>query len=343
MNEAANGAASEAVPLVEVWRGPFLESRHRGHAVVCDAGGSIRAAWGDPEAVILPRSSVKMLQALPLVESRAGATLSDRQLALACASHSGAAMHVEVASAWLAALGLGERDLRCGPQWPQDRAQRTRLRQAGAPPTQLHNTCSGKHAGYLMLGAELRAGPEYVAPDHPVQNAVRDAIEAMSGVRSPGFGIDGCCAPNFATTMRGLALAMARMADPSRIGATRAAAARRLVGAMLAHPLLVAGEGLACSELMAAAGGKAAVKFGAEGVYAAILPQDGLGVALKIEDGNPRASECAIAALLVRLGALDADHPATLRRMACPIHDRREGLVGEIRPDADFYASGDRL
>ena len=129
-----------------------------------------------------------------------------------------------------------------------------------------------------------------------------------------GYGIDGCSAPNFATTMHGLALAMARMADPRGLGPVREAAARRLVAAMIAHPLLVAGEGRACSELMAAMDG-VAVKTGAEAVYVAILPAQGLGVALKIEDGATRASECAITALLVRLGAIAADNPAAARRL----------------------------
>ncbi len=165
----------------------------------------------------------------------------------------------------------------------------------------------------------------------------------MCGAASPGWGIDGCSAPNFATTVHGLALAMARMADPRGLGATREAAARRLVAAMLAHPLLVAGEGRACSELMAAMGGSVAVKTGAEAVFVAILPERGLGVALKIEDGATRGSECAIAALLVRLGAITADDPAAARRLNPEILSRRGFHAGEIRPDPAFYAGGAAL
>jgi L-asparaginase II len=329
---------TDAARMVEVWRGDVAESHHRGHAVVCDADGAVRAAWGDPDAVILPRSSCKMLQALPLAES--GAELTGEQLALACASHSGAAMHVTRVARWLADLGLAEADLRCGPQVPDDAPERHRLRAAGEAPGPLHNNCSGKHAGFLMLGQRLGAGPEYVELDHPVQRAARAAFEEMCGAPSPGFGIDGCSAPNFACTVRGLATAMARMADPRGLGLVREAAARRLVAAMLAHPLLVAGEGRACSELMPAMGGRVAVKTGAEAVFVAILPEPGLGVALKVEDGATRASECAITAILARLGAIDPRHPAAARRLTPAVLSRRGAIVGAIRPDPAFWADG---
>lgn len=330
-------AAAEV--MVEVLRGDLPESLHRGHAVVCDAGGSIRAAWGDPDAVILPRSSCKMLQALPLVESGAPG-LSEERLALACASHVGAAMHVERVRGWLEELGLGAGDLCCGPQLPDDRAERGRLREGFEAPGREHNNCSGKHTGFLALGQRLGGGPEYVAINHPVQRAVRAAFEEMTGAPSPGWGIDGCSAPNFATTVHGLARAMARMADPRGLGATREAAARRLVGAMVAHPLLVDGAGRASSDLMLAMAGRVAVKTGAEAVFTAILPELGLGVALKIEDGATRASECAIVAILARLGAIDARDPAAARRMAPPVLSRRGEVAGTIRPAAQFWAGG---
>jgi L-asparaginase II len=331
---------AEAHPMVEVWRGDLPESRHRGHAVVCDAAGAVRAAWGDPEAVILPRSSCKMLQALPLLESGAGAGLGAERLALACASHSGGAMHVEGVADWLEDLGLGEADLRCGPQVPDDAPERHRLRAAGEAPGQLHNNCSGKHAGFLMLGQRLGGGPDYVAIDHPVQRAVREAFEEMCGAPSPGWGIDGCAAPNFACTLRGLAWAMARMADPRGLGPAREAAARRLVEGMLAHPLLLSGEGRACAELMTAMGGRVVVKTGAEAVYTAILPERRLGVALKIEDGATRASESAITAILARLGAIDARDPAAARRLDPPVLSRLGAVAGAIRPDPSFWAGG---
>jgi L-asparaginase II len=329
--------------MVEVWRGDIAESLHRGHAVVCDAAGVVLAAWGDPDRVILPRSSCKMLQALALVESGAARGLSSEQLALACASHQGADMHVARVAAWLDDMGLDDRDLRCGPQVPSDAGERRRLRGAGETPCQMHNNCSGKHAGFLTLGRHLRAGPEYVELDHPVQRAARAAFEEMTGTAGLGHGIDGCSAPNFATTIHGLARAMARMADPRDLGKTRQDAARRLVGAMVAHPLLVAGEGRACTELMVAMNNRNAVKTGAEAVFVAILPERGLGIALKIEDGASRASECAIAALLVRLGALDACDPAARRRLNPPVANRRGLVSGEIKAAPHFWQDGARI
>lgn len=331
---------TEAAVLAEILRADRVESRHRGHAIICDSRGDVVAAWGNPDERIFPRSSCKMLQALPLVESGAAANLGSEQLALACASHSGGGIHVTRVADWLGALGLAEPDLRCGAQVPDDPSERRRLRNAGEEPCQLHNNCSGKHAGFLMLNRHLGAGPEYVEFDHPVQVAARGAFEEMCGAPILGWGVDGCSAPAFETTLRSLGAAMGRMADPRGLGPTREEAARRLVAAMAAHPLLVAGEGRACSELMAAMPGGVAVKTGAEAVYVAILPERGLGVALKVEDGGTRGSECAIAALLVRLGAIDARHPAALRRMTQPILSRRGAEVGAIRPAPGFYESG---
>lgn len=322
--------------LVEVWRGPILESAHSGHAVVWDAGGGIVRAWGDPAAVILPRSSCKMIQALPLIESGAADAfaLGEAQLALACASHTGAAIHTGKVKDWLADLDLGEDDLRCGPQMPDDREARYALIRAHEDPCQIHNNCSGKHAGFLTLARHLRAGPEYVDPDHPVQRAARTAFEEVTGEDSPGFGIDGCSAPNFATTLHGVARAMAWFASASEGGGARQDAAVRLWQAMVAHPVLVAGEGRACTELMRACTEPVALKTGAEAFFVAIIPGRGLGVALKIADGGTRAAECTIAAILVRLGVLEADHPATRAFMNAPIRNRRGIEVGTIRPAA---------
>ena len=319
-----------AVPLVEVWRGDLMESRHLGHAVICDARGEIVEAWGDPAQTIYPRSACKMIQALPLVESGAAAKLGDERLALACASHNGAAIHTDRVAQWLADLSLDGEDLRCGPQMPEDRAAREGLICADCAPGQVHNNCSGKHAGFLALGRHLRAGPEYVAPDHPVQRAVREAFEEVTAEDSPAIAIDGCSAPNFATSLHGLARAMAAFAAAEGDGA-RPQAMRRLREAMMRHPELVAGEGRACTNLMRGLSGRAAVKTGAEGVFVAILPGLRLGVALKIADGATRASECAITALLVRLGLLQRDDPLTTLYLDAPQRNRRGIVTGAVR------------
>ncbi|MEI2806030.1 MAG: asparaginase [Albidovulum sp.] len=322
-----------AIPMIELWRGGMLESVHAGHAVICDARGEVIEAWGEPEAVIFPRSSCKMLQALPLVESGAADRfgLASAELALACASHNGAHIHTDAVGRWLAGLGLGEPDLRCGPQMPDDPEARKELICSEGTPCQIHNNCSGKHAGFLTLGRHLGAGPDYVAPDHPVQRAVRAAFEEVTGEPSPGYGIDGCSAPNFATTVHGLARAMARFAAADPDGSPRDRAAARLWQAMAAHPELVAGEGRACTGLMRAMGGRVAVKTGAEAVFVAILPDLKRGIALKIMDGGTRASEAAITALLVRTGMLEAGHPVVGRYLTDPMRNRRGIAVGEMR------------
>ncbi len=328
------------VPLAEIWRGPFLESLHLGHAVICGPDGQIVQAWGDPDAVILPRSSSKMLQALPLVESGAAdvAGLTQAQLALACASHQGADIHTSRVNAWLADMGLSDDDFCCGVEEPRDIPARDAMIRAGETPCRVHNNCSGKHAGFLTLTRHLKAGPDYVDPSHPVQLACRDAFEGVTEQDSPGYGIDGCSAPNFATTLHGMARAMAYFANARDGQGTRDSAAARLRDAMVAYPELVAGEGRACTELMRATNGRAALKTGAEAFFIAIIPESGMGIALKVADGGTRGAECAIAALLVRLGVLDAEHPATRKRMNAVIRNFNGLETGMIRPAAGLLA-----
>lgn len=322
--------------MIELWRGDLCESAHAGHAAVVSSDGTLIEGWGDPDTVIYPRSSCKMVQALPLVESGAGAALTPEQLALACASHSGAAIHTDRVARWLADLGLGEDDLRCGPQEPEDRAARDALISSGRAPGQIHNVCSGKHAGFLMLGGHLGGGPDYVDPDHPVQQAVRTAFEEVTGEPSPQFGIDGCSAPSFATSMTGFARALARFAGARADGDARDRAMVRLREAMMAHPDLVECVGRSSTDLMRAMAGRAAIKSGAEGVFAAILPEAGLGVAIKIVDGGERGAEAAMVALLVHLGLLDPEHPAARRRLNTSERNRRGLVVGSLRAAPGF-------
>lgn len=319
---------SDGVILAEVWRGAFRESVHRGHAVICEAGGEIVEAWGDPGAIVLPRSSAKMIQALPLIESGAAEAfgLTGAHLALACASHNGALIHTDPVREWLEVLGLGDDDLRCGPQEPNDEQARNDLIKRDLSPCQVHNNCSGKHCGFLTLGKHLGAGPEYIEADHPVQLAALEAFERVTKEPSPGFGVDGCSVPNFATSLHGMARAMAHFA-----ASAAETPEQRLVQAMVTHPALVAGEGRACTRLMRATEGKVALKTGAEAFFVAILPEQKRGIALKIADGGTRAAECVIAALLVRLGALPAAHPEALAFTNGPIRNRRGLVTGHLR------------
>ena len=276
---------ADPVLLAEVTRGPFVESRHIGHAVISRADGSIVESWGNPDELVFARSACKLLQALPLVESGAGAGLSTEQLALACASHSAERRHIDLVRRWLGDLGLDEHALCCGPQASRDDQLAAEMIRKGEPVTSAFNWCSGKHSGFLTLARHLGASLDYVDLDNPVQKAVRETFEDMTGDVSPGFGFDGCSAPNFVSRLSGMAAAMARVATADDRSDVRSRAAVTLRDAMLTHPEMVAGSGGLDTELVKAAKEPVVLKSGADGFYVAILPKQKLGVALKIAGG----------------------------------------------------------
>ncbi len=294
--------------LVEVVRGAMVESRHRGAVAVCDAKGGVVHAVGDVDRLVYARSAIKPLQALPLVETGAAAhfNLGDDQIALACASHRGEPEHVALVAAWLERIGLSETDLECGAHAPGSESARAALIRQGRAPSQLHNNCSGKHAGFLTAARHMgEATRGYIAPDHPVQRRVTQALSEMSGcdLTNAPLGRDGCGIPVIGIPLRGLALAMARFVDPNGLPVQRQSATRQILKAMTARPFLVDGTNSMATQVMAVTGGTVALKPGAEGVYCAALPALGLGIALKIEDGAGRAAEFTVATVLDRLGA----------------------------------------
>ncbi|HZT52497.1 MAG TPA: asparaginase [Stellaceae bacterium] len=328
----------ESPVLVEVTRGGLVESRHRGAAAVVDAAGGVVLAWGDIEAPVFARSALKPLQALPLVTSGAADAqrLGARELALACASHHGEPAHVAAVAGWLARIGLGVGDLECGAHPPLDPAAARALVVRGAAPSAVHNNCSGKHAGFLATARHAGEPTRgYIAADHPVQRRVLAAVETMTGLdlaRAPR-GIDGCGIPVIGLPLAALARAMARMGAPQTLPGGYAAASRRLLDAMAAEPLMVSGSTGFATALLRAAGDRVRAKPGAEGVYAAALPRLGLGLALKIEDGAARASEVALAAILMRLGVLDEAAIAALAGRERPaVRNVAGAVVGEVRP-----------
>jgi L-asparaginase II len=307
--------------LVEVSRGGIVESMHRGAATVVDAAGAVHTAIGDITRPIFPRSAVKVLQALPLVGSGAADAfgLGDEELALACASHGGEPMHTHTAAGMLAKAGLAEGALECGAHWPMHEPSARALFAAGRQPGALHNNCSGKHAGFVCLGCHLAraAGHDpqgwlrgYVKPDHAVMREVGAALEAATGWRlaDAARGTDGCSIPTYAVPLKNLAHAFARVATGQGLANDRAAAAQRLRRAVARAPQMVAGSGRFDTRVMQHFGERVFCKTGAEAVYCAALPDVGLGIALKIDDGQTRASEVAMAAMLERLLPLaDAD------------------------------------
>ncbi len=300
--------------LVEAWRGDIVESFHRGAFAVVDAGGAVVAAVGDIERPVYPRSAIKLLQALPLVESGAADRfgLTPAELALACASHQGEVEHVRSAASMLSKAGLDASALECGAHWPYSDASQQALAAAGATPSALHNNCSGKHAGFVCLGCMLAGERDrrtflagYVEPQHALMREVGAAIESVTGcsLAAAPRAIDGCSIPTYALPLRRLAHAFARVAGGQGLTPGRAAAARRLRAAMAAAPFMVGGSGRVDTEVMSTFGERVFCKVGAEGMYCAGLPDAGWGIALKMDDGNTaRACEVAICAVLQALG-----------------------------------------
>ena len=330
-------AAPDLAPIgVLVLRGARVESWHRVSYAVADGAGRVRHAAGAYERRIFPRSAVKPLQALALVESGAGHRfgVSAAELALACASHSGEACHIAALTGWLARLGLDQNALACGAHAPLHAPSAERLLVAGQTPTPMHNNCSGKHAGMLTLARHLAAPlAGYHRPDHPVQREVATTLAEMAGLDAlPAPATDGCGVPTFPMSLAQLAGALARLGDPQGLGTRRRAACEQIRAAIRAHPGLVAGTGRACTAIMTAAP-ELIVKTGAEGVYAAALPRSGIGLALKVEDGAGRAAPVALLALLEALGALPGAARAALAAIARPaIRNHAGEPVGRIEP-----------
>lgn len=328
---------AESPIVVEVTRGGMVESVHRARACIVDAGGHVLARWGDIQAPVYPRSAIKALQAIPLVETGAldAFELTDSELALACSSHNGETRHTRLVDAWIKRIGLSLDDYECGAQIPYDSDTAADLIRDGEAPTALHNNCSGKHAGFLTT-ARHKGEPTkgYVRFDHPVQQRILGVMEQMTGQdlsRAP-WGIDGCSIPTIGIPLGAVAYAMARIADPSDLPDARAEAVTRIAKAWKAHPHLIAGKDRFDTAMMQAAGGRVLVKGGAEGVGCIVLTKEGIGIAVKIEDGAARAAEVALAALIRSTKVLSDEQwsrAATL--LTKPITNRADREVGVIR------------
>jgi L-asparaginase II len=322
--------------LVEVSRGPLIESRHRGAVAVADASGKIVFAIGDIAAPVFPRSAVKMLQALPLVETGAADRFGfgDEELALACASHSGEPGHVAVVERMLAAADLDASALCCGTHWPMSQTAAYALAKTGTA-TALHNNCSGKHAGFLCLACALGVDhADYWRPEHKVQREVRTIIENVTGavLGDDVRATDGCSVPTWAIPLQNLATGFAKLATGQGLSSSRAAAATRLMRACMQKPWHVAGTGRFCTEIMQIFGTRVFVKTGAEGVYCGALPERGLGIALKCDDGAGRAAQAVMAAMIARFLPMSETERQALSPFVRPVLRNWNGLeVGVVR------------
>lgn len=338
---------SPHVPLVDVTRGPIVESTHFGSLVVCNNRGEVIASVGDPDAVVFLRSSSKPFQVLPLVElggmERFG--LTERELAVMCASHSGTDEHVRVINGIHQKLGVSADDLLCGMHPASDAQTAERMLLNHETNTPLRHNCSGKHTG-MLAGCLLQgfSTADYINPQHPVQQRIIQTFSEMTGVPVDQIklGTDGCSAPVFAVPLRAAALAFARLADPALLPEPRQSALRRIFKAMTAHPDMVAGPGTFDTTLITAGRGQILTKGGAEGYQSvALLPgacgegSPAYGITLKISDGDPssRARSTAMVEALRQLGALT---PAQLEELkpwyTRPVYNWRHIEVGEIRP-----------
>ncbi len=322
--------------LAEVTRGGIVESVHRGAWAVVGPGGRLLASAGNIDAAIFPRSAVKAFQCLPALEAGVAEAfgMDDREIALAVASHNGEQAHVDTARSALAKADLSEAAYECGAQWPSLASSLRELVRSGGEALPVHNNCSGKHAFMLAFARQLGVDPEgYTRRDHPVQQAIEKAFGEMCGhdLASAPCGIDGCSVPTWALPLRNIALGFQRLASGEGLDEARAAACRRIIEAVRAHPYMVAGSKRFCTRLMEAVP-RAFVKVGAEGVYCAAIPHAGIGVAMKVDDGASRGVEVALARVLTGLDCWTDGEAALLAGMTVePMHNWRGLLVGEVR------------
>jgi L-asparaginase II len=328
--------------LVEVTRGNRVESVHRGIAVVVDGAGKTVFELGDADSPVFPRSACKAMQALPLVESGAADAygFGNKELALSSSSHSGEPEHVALAGAMLKAAGRSEADLECGAHWSFEQPVLVDQVRSIERPNQLHNNCSGKHAGFVCACCHTGRDPKgYVTYEHPLQAEIRDVMQNLTGglLDRDNCGFDGCSIPTYAVPLRELAYGFAKMTTGQGIGSARAKASRRIIDACMAEPFYVAGTKRTCTRLMQAAPGRIFAKTGAEGMFCAVIPERGLAIALKCEDGASRAADSMVAGVLARF--FTGDHDVHERLMAIANHTMRNwnGIaVGTVRLSGAF-------
>ncbi len=331
-----NPAASNPV-LIQIIRGDLVESKHRGSVAVVDATGKVIFSEGNILDPVFPRSAIKPIQALMLIETGAAKRfgLGLAQIALACGSHSGSEIHTEIIGTWLEKIGCSQTDLVCGPSNPWSDYEKETFFKTETKATTLHDNCSGKHVALLTVAKHLGYPTSgYHRLDHPVQQRLMGLIEQMTGLdlHAEPKGIDGCGIPVFGIPLTNIALAMARLGNPDDQPDARKDACKRVVRAMFDEPYLVAGKDRFDTRILEACRGDAIVKTGAEGVYSACFPNLGLGVCLKIDDGSRRAAEVAMMQVLRKLEVLtDKALGKLLNILEPPLFTRSKEVVGVIK------------
>lgn len=335
--------------LARVIRGETVESIHRGHLIVVDGAGDTLFSLGNPETVTFWRSSAKPFQALPFLLSGAAERFgfSEKEIALACGSHSGEDFHVAAAKKMLEKASFTEEDLRCGAQVPFDEKTAEAMIKSGEKPTQLHNNCSGKHAAMLAAARQIGADTQtYESLENPLQQKILQTVSLFTRVpeNEIKIGIDGCALPNFAVPISAMARAFAKLVSPPEsFDEKLREACRKIVSAMTNFPEMIGGTRRLDTLIMQAAPGKIISKVGAEGVYlAGILPNErwktGLGIAFKIEDGDDTRARAVVAIELLRqLGVLNESNDEKLREYSpIVLKNRRGDKVGEVTSDLNL-------
>lgn len=327
--------------LANVIRGTTIESVHTGHIYIIDGEGREVASVGDPSTVTYFRSACKAFQLIPCITSGAADAYSfdEEEIALGAASHSGEPVHVAIAERMLAKAGFTESDLRCGSHLPFSSAATEQMQRAGEQPTQLHNNCSGKHAAMLAFAKHIGADvTTYDSPDNRIQKRILRCIADFTELTEEiiAIGIDGCCVPNFALPVAAMARSFINLISPTNFPEATQAACQRIVAAMMNHPELIGGSERLDTKIMQAAPGRLISKVGADGVWlCGVLPCEkwpsGLGIALKIADGDDYLSRPVAAVEMLRqLGVLSDDDLAEMSPM--PIKNRRGDDVGRVTP-----------
>jgi L-asparaginase II len=329
--------------LVDVHRGGRVESSHFGHIAVVDSDGKLLYSLGDPYRVTYARSSLKPLQTIPVVETGAADRfeLSGADVSLCCASHSGEAQHTDRVLAILGRAGIEDSALQCGTHIPHAQDTYKKLIAAGKDLTPLYNNCSGKHSGMLVTAKHMGETLEdYYMPNHPVQQRILKVISEMADypIEKIEMGTDGCGVPVHALPLERLAYAFARMARPDSLGEERAKVVNRITAAMMKYPEMVGGTGRFCTDFMKAAGGRLFGKAGAEAVYLIGDRETGIGIAIKIEDGNGRATHPAALETLRQLGFMDEEQLGNvMHHYRSVLKNARQENVGELIPSFTLH------
>lgn len=323
--------------LVNVVRGPLIESVHRGMIAIVNSNGELVASVGDIEKNVFARSSMKPMQAIPIIETGAAKhyQFDDADIALSCASHNGEGQHTDRVQSILERLDLHILDLKCGTHPPRYQSAYEKVIQEGKEITPIYNNCSGKHSGMLATAKHMDETIEnYYEMDHPVQQRILSVISEVTEtpIDEIEIGIDGCGVPVHGIPLKNLALGFARMANPDMFDEPRKQAIKQVTTAMMNAPEMVGGTSRFCTDFMKHMNGRMFGKAGAEGVYCVGVPEAGIGIAIKVEDGNGRATSAVIMEVLSQLDLLDSREAKDLESYHIPVLlNARKEEVGQLQ------------